>query len=175
MSNTTPAKPALPSSWRQSGWHWWWLIVLLFVADQFTKWLVVQHMPLFSRINILPFFDLVHVRNYGAAFSFLSDQGGWQRWFFTTIALVISTFLAIMLRRQPRSMRWLNLGFALILAGALGNVIDRILFGYVVDFLDFYVGSYHWPAFNIADSCIVVGAGLVIFDGFKNGANADSQ
>jgi signal peptidase II len=168
MANTAQK----PAHWRQSGLHWWWLIVLLFVADQFTKWLVVQNMELFSRITILPFFDLVHVRNYGAAFSFLSDQGGWQRWFFTVIALVISVVLVVFLRRQARELTWLNLGFALILAGALGNVLDRILFGYVVDFLDFYVGGYHWPAFNVADSCIVMGAGLVIFDGFKSNRTA---
>lgn len=159
-------KISVPSQWRQSGWHWWWLIVLLVIADQATKWLVVANMPLFSRINLLPFFDLVHVRNYGAAFSFLSDQGGWQRWFFTAIAVVISVVLIVMLRRQPKSMKAANLGFGLIISGAIGNVIDRINHGYVVDFLDVYVGSYHWPAFNVADSCIVIGAGLIIFDGF---------
>lgn len=167
-------KPAMPNQWQQSGWHWWWLVVLLIVADQFTKWLVVDNMALFSRINLLPFFDLVHVRNYGAAFSFLSDQGGWQRWFFTVIAVVISIVLIVMLRQQPKSMKAANLGFGLIIAGAIGNVIDRINYGYVVDFLDVYVGSYHWPAFNVADSCIVIGAGLIIFDGFFGNRSDDS-
>jgi len=171
MSAGKAAKPAapqiqVPKQWQQSGLRWWWLILLMIFADQATKWLVLQNMPLFSRINVLPFFDLVYVRNYGAAFSFLSDQGGWQRWFFTTIAIVISVVLIVMLRRQPKSMQAANLGFSLIVAGAIGNVIDRISYGYVVDFLDFYVGSYHWPAFNVADSCIVIGAGFIIFDGF---------
>ncbi|WP_198677911.1 signal peptidase II [Aliidiomarina shirensis] len=156
----------MPQQWQQSGWHWWWLVALLIVADQFSKWLILENMPLYSRINVLPFFDLVYVRNYGAAFSFLSDQSGWQRWFFTAIAVVISVVLIVMLRRQPKSMKAANLGFGLIVAGAIGNVIDRINYGYVVDFLDVYVGTYHWPAFNVADSCIVIGAGLIIFDGF---------
>lgn len=155
-----------PQQWQQSGWHLWWLIVAIVLADQFTKWLVVANMDLFQRINLLPFFDLVHVRNYGAAFSFLSDQGGWQRWFFTVIAIAISAVIAWLLRRQTQEMVIANWSFALILGGAMGNLIDRIRLGYVVDFLDFYVGSYHWPAFNVADSAIVIGAGLMIYEGF---------
>lgn len=163
-----------PKRWQESGWHLWWLMVALVVADQFTKWLVVANMDLFSRINVLPFFDLVHVRNYGAAFSFLSDQGGWQRWFFTAIAIAISTVIAVLLRRQPKAMTTANWAFALILGGALGNLIDRIRLGYVVDFLDFYVGSYHWPAFNVADSAIVIGAGLMIYEGFFGQSSKDA-
>lgn len=164
---------AKPQRWQDSGWHLWWLMVVLVVADQFTKWLVVANMDLFSRINILPFFDLVHVRNYGAAFSFLSDQGGWQRWFFTAIAIAISSVIAVLLRRQAKSMTAANWAFALILGGALGNLIDRVRLGYVVDFLDFYVGSYHWPAFNVADSAIVLGAGLMIYEGFFGQSSKD--
>ncbi|MCL5254815.1 MAG: signal peptidase II [Gammaproteobacteria bacterium] len=160
------SKVTKPQQWQQSGWHLWWLIVALVLADQLTKWLVVANMDLFQRINILPFFDLVHVRNYGAAFSFLSDQGGWQRWFFTVIAIAISAVIAWLLRRQTRAMMIANWSFALILGGAMGNLVDRIRLGYVVDFLDFYVGSYHWPAFNVADSAIVIGAGLMIYEGF---------
>lgn len=160
------SKVTKPKQWQRSGWHLWWLIVALVLADQLTKWLVVANMDLFQRINILPFFDLVHVRNYGAAFSFLSDQGGWQRWFFTVIAIAISAVIAWLLRRQTRAMVIANWSFALILGGAMGNLVDRIRLGYVVDFLDFYVGSYHWPAFNVADSAIVIGAGLMIYEGF---------
>lgn len=150
--------------WQASGLHLWWVMLVVLVSDQITKVWVVETLPLFGRIDILPFFDLVHVRNYGAAFSFLSDQGGWQRWFFTLIAVVIVSVLLVFLRRQDRSQRILNWSFALLVGGALGNLIDRVRLGYVVDFLDFYLGSYHWPAFNVADSAIVLGASLMIYD-----------
>ncbi|TRW50284.1 lipoprotein signal peptidase [Aliidiomarina halalkaliphila] len=155
-----------PAQWQQSGLRLWWLALIILMLDQATKIWVAQALPLFGRIDVLPFFDIVHVRNYGAAFSFLSDQGGWQRWFFTIIAVVITSVLVYMLRRQPLEQRWLNLSFMLIVGGAIGNVVDRVRLGYVVDFLDVYVGSYHWPAFNVADSAIVIGAGLMIYDSF---------
>ncbi|RUO32807.1 signal peptidase II [Aliidiomarina sanyensis] len=163
-----------PTRWQESGLTLWWVMLVVLVLDQLTKVWVVQALPLFGRVDVLPFFDLVHVRNYGAAFSFLSDQGGWQRWFFTLIALVIVAVLLIFLRRQGRQLKVLNWSFALLVGGALGNVVDRVRLGYVVDFLDFYVGSYHWPAFNVADSAIVIGAGLMIYDSFfGSGAKSD--
>ncbi|WP_194756947.1 signal peptidase II [Aliidiomarina indica] len=163
-----------PAQWQQSGLRLWWLAIIILVLDQVTKIWVAQALPLFGRVDVLPFFDLVHVRNYGAAFSFLSDQGGWQRWFFTIIAIVIVSVLAVMLRRQSLHYRWLNLSFTLIIGGALGNVLDRVRLGYVVDFLDVYVGTYHWPAFNVADSAIVLGALLMIYDSFF-GSGAKSE
>ncbi|WP_026971663.1 signal peptidase II [Aliagarivorans marinus] len=143
---------------------WLWLSAALFVLDQATKWIVVENFALYERKAITSFFNLVYVRNYGAAFSFLGDAGGWQRWLFTGIALVVSALLVWWLSKTPRQQTALGVGYALILSGALGNVLDRMMFGYVVDFLDFYWGSYHWPAFNVADSAICVGAGLLIVD-----------
>jgi signal peptidase II len=106
--------------------------------------------------------------NSGAAFSFLANQGGWQRWFFAGIALVVSVALVIWLKKLPRSNRWLAIALALILGGAIGNVYDRIVLGHVVDFLDVYWGRAHFPAFNIADSAITVGAIMMGIDVIKN-------
>lgn len=154
-----------PANWRQSGLHLWWLMLLIVIADQLTKIWVAGAIPLYERVDVLPFFDLVHARNYGAAFSFLHDAGGWQRWFFTTLALVISGVLLYLLRRQPRQLWRPCLAFSLIVGGAIGNVADRIRLGYVVDFLDFYYQGWHWPAFNVADAAIVCGALLLVLDG----------
>ena len=117
---------------------------------------------------LLPFFNLTYVRNYGAAFSFLSDAGGWQRWFFTIIAVVISCVLAVWLARNSKTQLKLNLALSLVLAGAIGNLIDRSIYGYVIDFLHLYYQNWHYPAFNIADSAICIGAALLIWDSFSN-------
>ncbi|MCC5855597.1 MAG: signal peptidase II [Idiomarina sp.] len=153
-----------PAHWKQSGLTLLWLSLIVLVLDQVTKLWIVNNLHLFQRIDVLPFFDIIHVRNEGAAFSFLSNQGGWQRWFFTVLALVISAGLAYMLRQQPRAEWRSNAAFALIIGGALGNVTDRIRLGSVVDFLDFYWQGWHWPAFNVADMAIVGGALLMILD-----------
>jgi signal peptidase II len=104
------------------------------------------------------------VHNYGAAFSFLSDQAGWQRWLFTAMAFGVSSMLVYWMRQLPSNARWSNIAYAAIIGGALGNVFDRILHGFVVDYLDFYWGTYHWPAFNIADMAIVTGAAMIILE-----------
>jgi len=122
-----------------------------------------------SRYRYCRFFNFTYVHNYGAAFSFLENAGGWQRWFFTAIAVVVSVVILWWLKQSPRSQKMLPVAFAFILGGALGNVYDRLVHGYVIDFLDFYVNNYHWPAFNIADSAIFIGAALLIIDMFKNG------
>jgi len=153
-------------SWKQSGWRLLWITLVVIALDQITKQWILSELPLFGRIEVLPFFDIIHVRNYGAAFSFLSEQSGWQRWFFTALALIISTILLVLMRRQSASMWRLNLAYALVIGGALGNVLDRLQHGFVVDFLDFYVRDYHWPAFNVADMAIVIGAGVMILDSF---------
>jgi len=154
-----------PSQWRQSGLVMLWLSALVVALDQATKlWILNNVTYMVDRIEVLPFFNIIHVRNFGAAFSFLSDQAGWQKFLFVILALGISTALAFMLRRQNKSMVRINIAFALIIGGALGNVIDRIWLGSVVDFLDLYYGSYHWPAFNIADSAIVLGAITMVLD-----------
>ena len=150
-------------------WKLWLLItIVVFILDQWTKHLVLANMELYSRIEILPFFNLVHVHNYGAAFSFLSDQPGWQRWFLSGVTVVVSVGIFIWLTRLKKHQVLLATALVLILGGALGNLYDRLAYGYVVDFIDWYYGTYHWPAFNIADAGISVGAVLLIIDTFKN-------
>lgn len=153
----------------QTGLRWLWLTLICLIADQATKQLIVSQMDLYQSIEILPFFNLTYVHNLGAAFSFLADQGGWQRWFFTAIAAIASIIFIVWLAKTPKQQALLSVAFALMLSGAVGNLIDRVLFGYVIDFLDFYGFGYHFPAFNIADSMIFIGAALMIFDSFKNG------
>ena len=153
---------------KETGWRLWWLMLLVLVADQVSKQVVIANMQLFDSIDLLPFFNLTYVRNYGAAFSFLSDAGGWQRWFFTIIAVVISCVLAVWLARNNKTQLKLNLALSLVLAGAIGNLIDRSIYGYVIDFLHLYYQNWHYPAFNIADSAICIGAALLIWDSFSN-------
>jgi len=140
------------------------LSLLLIVVDQFTKLWILNNFALYEDVNVLPIFDLTYVRNYGAAFSFLSDAGGWQHYFFTTIALVISVLLIYWMYKTPSNKSLLISSYALILSGAIGNVMDRMNYGYVVDFLHFYYQNWHFPAFNVADMAISIGAGLLILD-----------
>ncbi len=154
---------------KQSGVRWLWLALLIFVADIGIKLVVMNSMGYGweNRIEVLPFFNLLYVHNYGAAFSFLSDQAGWQRWFFTAIAFGVTALLSLWMRKLPASEKWNNIAYALIIGGAVGNVFDRVVHGFVVDYLDFFWGNYHWPAFNLADSAICIGAAMIIFDGFR--------
>ncbi|MGY6773481.1 signal peptidase II [Gallibacterium sp. ZY190522] len=145
-----------------------WLSVVAFILDLFTKWLVVSHFELYESVNILPIFNLTYVRNYGAAFSFLADHSGWQKYFFVLIAVVISALLLFWLAKTPRQKILVNSAYALIIGGALANMTDRLYHGFVVDFLDFYWQIYHYPVFNVADIAICVGAGLLIIDYLKN-------
>lgn len=153
---------------KQSGLRWLWLALLVFVLDIGSKLLVMNTMgygwP--NRIEILPFFNLLYVHNYGAAFSFLSDAGGWQRWLFAVIAFGVSGLLMYWMRATPASNRMVNIAYALVIGGALGNLFDRLVHGYVVDFLDFYIGNNHWPAFNLADTAICIGAVLIVLESF---------
>lgn len=155
-----------------TAWRWWWLILMLICLDQLTKQLVHQNMALYDSIELLPFFNLTYVRNYGAAFSFLSDAGGWQRWFFTILAVVISTVIAVWMSRLPRQQIKLGLALSLVFAGAIGNLIDRSIYGYVIDFFHLYYQTWHYPAFNIADSAICIGAALIIWDSFSSDSEA---
>ncbi|WBA08262.1 signal peptidase II [Salinivibrio kushneri] len=161
----------------QSGWRWLWLAPLVFALDIGSKWLVMQTMEygFAHRIEVLPFFNLTYVHNHGAAFSFLSDAGGWQRWLFSVIALGVSGLLAYWMRHTPANKRMINIAYAMIIGGALGNLFDRLVHGYVIDFLDFYLGNSHWPAFNLADSAICVGAALIILDSFRQGQSSTKQ
>jgi signal peptidase II len=157
---------------KETGWRFWWLILLLVVADQVTKQIVISHMQLYDSISLLPFFNFTYVRNYGAAFSFLSDAGGWQRWFFTLIAIVVSCVIAVWLAKLPRQQVKLSLALSLVLAGAIGNLIDRSIYGYVIDFFHLFYKNWHYPAFNVADAAICIGAVLLIWDSFTQKTEA---
>jgi signal peptidase II len=146
---------------------WLWLSVVVIVLDQITKLLASAQLVMHQPVPVLPSFNLTLMHNTGAAFSFLSQAGGWQRWFFVVIAIVVSVVLTLWLHRLQRHQTWLALGLALILGGALGNVWDRIMLGYVVDFVDLYYGDWHWPAFNVADSAITLGAVLLVLDAVR--------
>ncbi|OLQ87570.1 signal peptidase II [Vibrio ponticus] len=153
---------------KESGVRWLWLALVIFIADIAIKLVVMNNMGYGwnNRIEILPFFNLLYVHNYGAAFSFLSDQAGWQRWLFTGIAFVVTAMLTYWMSKLPAKEKWNNIAYAMIIGGAIGNVFDRVVHGFVVDYLDFYWGTYHWPAFNLADTTICIGAAMIILDGF---------
>jgi signal peptidase II len=150
-----------------------WLAVsaIVLVLDQLTKHLVTRAFTLYESVEITSFFNLVLVHNRGAAFSFLSDAGGWQRGFFIVLALVASGWIVWLLRKHPQETLFC-FALSLVLGGALGNVIDRVLVGAVVDFLDFHVFGYHWPAFNVADMGISCGAVLLIWDAMTSKGKA---
>jgi signal peptidase II len=142
-----------------------WLLVAfaIIVLDHLTKWWVSASLDFQQFVPVLPFFSLVRVHNTGAAFSILADAGGWQRWFFIAVGIVATVIIVRLLKRHAHEKR-MALALALVLGGALGNVIDRVVLGYVVDFLYFHYRSFAWPAFNVADSAISVGAALLIWD-----------
>ncbi len=142
---------------------WFVLAALTLGLDQLTKLAVVNTMALGQSIAVTDFLNLVYVLNTGAAFSFLADAGGWQKWFFTGLALLVVLLLGWMIARAPKQKTFAT-GASLIIGGAIGNVIDRLTIGAVVDFIDLYWRSWHWPAFNVADSAICLGAFLLIVD-----------
>ena len=148
---------------------WLWVSVVVLLADQCTKLLADAMLNLHQQVPVIPYFALLKAYNSGAAFSFLSDASGWQRWFFVVLALIVISVLLVWLRRLPAEERRARLALALILGGAVGNLIDRLVYGYVIDFLDVYYGSWHWPAFNIADAAISVGAFLLVLDTLLSG------
>ena len=143
--------------------HWLGLALVLLIADQFTKVLVLGSFQLGDSRVVTSFFNLVRVHNAGAAFSFLADASGWQRWFFTGLGLAAAVLIVWMLKNHA-GQRLFGFALACILGGAIGNVIDRVLYGYVVDFLDFHWAGMHFPAFNVADSAISIGAACLILD-----------
>lgn len=142
---------------------WLGLALAVIVIDHLTKWWVSSSLDYQEAIPVLPFFSLVLVHNTGAAFSFLADAGGWQRWFFIGVGVVATVVIVRLLKRHAHETR-LAFALALVLGGALGNVIDRTILGYVVDFLYFHYQGFSFPAFNVADSAISVGAFLLIWD-----------
>ncbi len=155
MTNTTNARFGM------------WVIIaaVIAIADQLTKWAIIEWISLYDKVPLNSFINLTHQKNPGAAFSFLADAGGWQRWFFVALSSVVSVVIAVWLWRIRRDgQTLLSAGLALVLGGAIGNLIDRILLGHVTDFIQVWFGSWAFPSFNVADAGISVGAALLIID-----------
>jgi signal peptidase II len=150
-----------------SALRWFCLSAAIVIVDQLTKWLVLARFAPGERLELTGFVNLVLVFNKGAAFSFLADAPGWQTPVLVAFALGAAVIVSVLLMRSPER-RMFSAGLSLILGGAIGNVIDRLRFGHVVDFLDFHAAGWHWPAFNVADSAITIGAVILILDGFRH-------
>ena len=148
---------------------WLWLAGVFVLLDQISKWVVLGTLQPGETRYVAPFWTWVLTFNPGAAYSFLSDAGGWQLWFFTLLALGVSGWIVVMLRQHRNEFR-LSLALTLVLGGAVGNVIDRLRFGAVVDFIQWHVAGYYWPAFNLADSAICLGAALLLLDQLRSKA-----
>ena len=162
--------------------NWMILAALIVIADQITKYYASLELKMYKAVAVMPMFNFTLMHNEGAAFSFLSEAGGWQRWFFTIISFVVSVVLVFWIKKLKPEEKFQAMAFSLILGGAIGNLIDRVRFGYVVDFIEIYWNSngmhYSWPAFNIADSAITIGVTILIIDtifpnAFKNKATTD--
>jgi signal peptidase II len=162
---------AMPSREDQQGAvAWLWLSLFVVALDQVTKALIVANFELYERVQLLPVFGITRLHNLGAAFSFLSTAGGWQRWFFILVAVAVTVLVCVWLKRMPRrGQGWLAASLALIVGGAIGNVIDRVFRGHVVDFLSFHWDRWFFPAFNVADSAITVGAVILLIESFYDG------
>lgn len=152
---------------KNSALLWLILSIILIVLDQWTKHIAIQNLQMRESVTFIDgFWDWTLAHNTGAAFSFLADSGEWAHWFFVVMKIAVSAVLVVLLSRMP-SRQWRDaLPYSLIIAGALGNLIDRFRFGYVIDFIEWYYRDYHWPVFNIADSCIVAGAIVLILFSF---------
>jgi signal peptidase II len=172
---TTPPVATTTGLWREKlgALRWTSLALLVILLDQFSKAVIVAKIQLFEAVPLLPFLELTQLHNTGAAFSFLAGASGWQRWFFIGLAIVVAIAILVWLRQiDPRRQRMLAIGLALILGGALGNMIDRVWLGHVIDFIHFYWPGGDFPAFNVADSSISIGAGLLILDALLDGRRA---
>jgi len=154
---------------------WLWLSGVVVLLDQMSKIWVDLSLALHQSIPVIPSFSITYAHNYGAAFSFLSDAGGWQRWFFAVLAIAVSVGIIIYLNKLKSEEKLLAVSLSLILGGAIGNIIDRVLYGYVIDFLDVYYNVYHWPIFNIADSAITVGVGLMLIESFMEKEESEEK
>jgi signal peptidase II len=158
------------------GLRWLWLALAVIVADQVTKTLIVRSFELYEVLEVWPVLEITRLHNTGAAFSLLAGASGWQRWFFVGLAVVVSVGIVYWLWRMPRTAPfWLPAGLSLVMGGALGNVIDRLLHGHVVDFLHFHWERWYFPAFNLADTAITIGAGLLILDALLEGRRSQAR
>ncbi|MBT3196965.1 MAG: lipoprotein signal peptidase [Gammaproteobacteria bacterium] len=153
---------------------WLRLSALVLFLDQGSKILAEYYLQLYQQVELLPFMNLTLMQNKGAAFSFLADAGGWQRWFFVLLTLIITVFLLRWLRTLSEKERGLSIALALVIGGAIGNLIDRVQNGYVIDFLDFHAVGWHWPTFNVADSAIFIGAVILVWDALLGGGEKDN-
>ncbi|SEA41332.1 signal peptidase II [Lonsdalea quercina] len=151
---------------KSTGLRWLWLALVVLVVDLGSKQWVMTHFQLGESLPLIPFFNLTYAHNPGAAFSFLADKDGWQRWFFAVIALAITAALLVLMYRSSASQKLNNIAYAMIIGGAVGNLTDRLVHGYVIDFVDFYINDWHYPIFNIADAGICIGALLIVLEGF---------
>jgi signal peptidase II len=151
----------------RSGWWWLWLTFVVVILDRVTKLMALNYLSEYQAYSVVPSLDFILAYNKGAAFSFLNSAAGWQIWFFGVLAASVSIGIVIWLRRLAPQQYLLCIGLSLVLGGALGNLCDRIYHGYVIDFIDVYISVYHWPVFNIADSAICLGAGLLFWDSLR--------
>ena len=149
--------------------RWLWLSAAVIGLDQLSKAMASRILDLHQPVPVMPFLNLTLTHNTGAAFSLLSDAGGWQRWFFAGLTIVVAIIIVVWLTRLTAGLRWLAAALSLVLGGALGNLWDRLVIGAVVDFIDVYYGTWHWPAFNVADSAICVGAVMLVVSTLKEG------
>jgi signal peptidase II len=148
----------------QSGLRWLWVTVFVIALDRITKIAAQHYLTAYEPVNITPFFNFTLAYNKGAAFSFLSAANGWQSWLFGLLAVGISVTLIIWLLRLSYQQRWISIALACVIGGAMGNLWDRLSYGHVIDFIDLYVRTLHWPVFNVADSAICIGAFMLVCD-----------
>lgn len=164
------SEQARPAGEDRGALGWLWLSAFVVVADQLSKAYIVAAFDLYDRVQLLPVFGITRLHNTGAAFSFLASAGGWQRWFFVAVAVAVTALVCVWLQRMPRrGHAWLAASLALIVGGAIGNVIDRLLRGYVVDFLSVHWDRWYFPAFNFADSALTVGAVMLLIESVYDG------
>jgi signal peptidase II len=154
---------------------WLWISLLVVIADQATKQIAETLLTPHQAVNLLPYFDWYLTYNTGAAFSFLADAGGWQRWLFTVIAIVMSVIIVQWIRKLPAEETLTSISLCLILGGAIGNLIDRVVLGHVIDYIQIWLGTYPFPAFNIADAAISVGAVLLILSSFTGSRKTSAE
>lgn len=159
---------------KQTGWIYLWVSAIVLILDQWTKSIASNQLDLYVPHKVTDFFNLTLMHNKGVAFSILANHSGWQRYFIAIVATLIVIWLLYWLWQNARSLKLQNVALVLVIGGALGNIWDRVLLGHVVDFIELHYRGYYWPAFNVADSAITLGALLLIIDAFKN-KNADVE